>query len=95
MTCYITLQSYKVKYNQNIHFLSPERRFFKTKLKKIYFQLKNARGFQTSAAASSDALFVHRDTPEDNPGIKFEFTPENQKVKSEFFIKLIEELFER
>lgn len=47
--------------------------------------MKNARGFQTSAAACSDALFVHRDTPEDNPGIKFEFTPENQKVRSSLF----------
>jgi hypothetical protein len=29
----------------------------------------------------SDNLFVHRDTPEDNPNIPFEFTAENQKVR--------------
>lgn len=50
----------------------------------IFFQLKNARGFQSSAAVCSDHLFVHRDTPEDNPNIKFEFTPENQKVNAVF-----------
>lgn len=43
-------------------------------------QLRSSRGFQTSSATCSDHLFVHRDTPEDNPNIKFEFTPENQKV---------------
>ena len=30
----------------------------------------------------SDHLFVHRDTPEDNPSIPFEFTEENKKVSS-------------
>lgn len=30
-------------------------------------------------APLSDALFVHRDTPENNPNIPFEFTPENLK----------------
>lgn len=34
----------------------------------------------TSAVSRHDALFVHRDTPEDNPDIPFEFTAENQKV---------------
>lgn len=29
----------------------------------------------------SDHLFVHRDTPEDNPNIPFEFTEENKKVR--------------
>lgn len=43
-------------------------------------QLRGSRGFQKSSATCSDHLFVHRDTPEDNPNIKFEFTPENQKV---------------
>ncbi|KAF5269893.1 hypothetical protein FQR65_LT05692 [Abscondita terminalis] len=37
------------------------------------------RNIQTSTAVRHDALFVHRDTPEDNPDICFEFTPENQK----------------
>lgn len=35
----------------------------------------------------SDHLFVHRDTPEDNPNIPFEFTEENKKVRwSEFLL---------
>ncbi|CAH1961935.1 unnamed protein product [Acanthoscelides obtectus] len=37
------------------------------------------RALQTSASLQHDSLFVHRDTPEDNPDIKFEFTPENKK----------------
>uniref|UniRef100_A0A1A9WZA1 NADH dehydrogenase [ubiquinone] flavoprotein 2, mitochondrial n=1 Tax=Glossina brevipalpis TaxID=37001 RepID=A0A1A9WZA1_9MUSC len=37
------------------------------------------RAIATSAVQSSDNLFVHRDTPEDNPDVPFEFTPENQK----------------
>nr|CAH7755202.1 unnamed protein product [Callosobruchus chinensis] len=37
------------------------------------------RTLQTSASLQHDSLFVHRDTPEDNPDIKFEFTPENKK----------------
>jgi NADH dehydrogenase (ubiquinone) flavoprotein 2 len=32
-----------------------------------------------SASNLSDNLFVHRDTPEDNPNIPFEFTEENKK----------------
>lgn len=47
----------------------------------ILLQLKGTRNFQTSAAVCSDNLFVHRDTPEDNPTIPFEFTPDNQKVR--------------
>lgn len=38
------------------------------------------RPLQTSTAVQHDSLFVHRDTPEDNPDIPFEFTPENKKV---------------
>ncbi|KAK4876831.1 hypothetical protein RN001_009337 [Aquatica leii] len=37
------------------------------------------RNLQTTAAVQHDALFVHRDTAEDNPNVEFEFTPENQK----------------
>ncbi|XP_055711121.1 NADH dehydrogenase [ubiquinone] flavoprotein 2, mitochondrial [Phlebotomus papatasi] len=39
----------------------------------------SARLLQTSATKCSDNLFVHRDTPEDNPSIPFEFTAENKK----------------
>ncbi|KAI8033831.1 NADH dehydrogenase [ubiquinone] flavoprotein 2, mitochondrial [Drosophila gunungcola] len=39
----------------------------------------NIRAIATSSARSSDNLFVHRDTPEDNPNIPFEFTAENKK----------------
>lgn len=46
------------------------------------FQLRNSsRGIQSSAKLLSDALFVHRDSPEDNPSIPFDFTPENHKVR--------------
>lgn len=46
--------------------------------------LMNAHRCQTmalhqSANVLSDALFVHRDTPENNPSVPFEFTPENLK----------------
>ncbi|XP_035775188.1 NADH dehydrogenase [ubiquinone] flavoprotein 2, mitochondrial-like [Anopheles albimanus] len=37
------------------------------------------RPLSTSAVKRSDNLFVHRDSPEDNPSIPFEFTAENQK----------------
>jgi len=37
------------------------------------------RNLQTSTSLRHDALFVHRDSPEDNPDIPFEFTAENQK----------------
>jgi NADH dehydrogenase (ubiquinone) flavoprotein 2 len=39
--------------------------------------IQHVRGLHRSAAVSSDALFVHRDTPENNPDTPFEFTPEN------------------
>ncbi|KAH8392982.1 hypothetical protein KR200_007761 [Drosophila serrata] len=37
------------------------------------------RAISTSRLRASDNLFVHRDTPEDNPNIPFEFTAENKK----------------
>ncbi len=43
-------------------------------------QFRGVRGVHSSASRLSDNLFVHRDTPEDNPSIKFEFTEENKKV---------------
>jgi len=44
-----------------------------------YLQRANIRAIATSSARASDNLFVHRDTPEDNPNIPFEFTAENKK----------------
>ncbi|KAK3917897.1 putative NADH dehydrogenase [ubiquinone] flavoprotein 2, mitochondrial [Frankliniella fusca] len=41
--------------------------------------VRNARGVQTSSSALSDNLFVHRDSPEDNPDIPFEFDANNKK----------------
>ncbi|XP_030753433.1 NADH dehydrogenase [ubiquinone] flavoprotein 2, mitochondrial [Sitophilus oryzae] len=37
------------------------------------------RSLQTSSALRHDSLFVHRDTPEDNLDIPFEFTEDNKK----------------
>ncbi|KAK9871427.1 hypothetical protein WA026_012804 [Henosepilachna vigintioctopunctata] len=37
------------------------------------------RSLHSSSPLSHDSLFVHRDSPEDNPDTIFEFTPENQK----------------
>lgn len=42
-----------------------------------------ARALSTSAARSSDALFVHRDTDYNNPSIPFEFNEENKKMAQE------------
>ncbi|XP_026733486.1 NADH dehydrogenase [ubiquinone] flavoprotein 2, mitochondrial-like [Trichoplusia ni] len=39
----------------------------------------SSRSLQTSSALQHDSLFVHRDTPEDNPKVPFEFTEANQK----------------
>ncbi|XP_022113562.2 NADH dehydrogenase [ubiquinone] flavoprotein 2, mitochondrial [Pieris rapae] len=39
----------------------------------------SSRALQTSSTLHHDSLFVHRDTPEDNPNIAFEFTPENKQ----------------
>ena len=35
----------------------------------------------------SDKLFVHRNTPDNNPSIKFEFTPENLRRANEIIAK--------
>jgi len=43
------------------------------------FQQLNLRKLHTSLPILSDSLFVHRDSPENNPDLPFEFTPENQK----------------
>lgn len=42
------------------------------------------RSLQTSSTLQHDALFVHRDSPDDNPDIKFEFTDANKKVCDKF-----------
>ena len=34
-----------------------------------------------SSASLSDSLFVHRDTPKNNPDVPFEFTKENVEVR--------------
>ncbi|GJQ84249.1 Ndufv2 [Trypoxylus dichotomus] len=44
-----------------------------------FLGLQNARLIQTTATRQSDALFVHRDTQDDNPDIPFEFNSENEK----------------
>lgn len=42
--------------------------------------LKRTQNLQTASALNySDALFVHRDTEQDNPNIPFEFNDENKK----------------
>lgn len=40
------------------------------------------RSLHSTSSLNHDSLFVHRDTPENNPDIKFEFSPENKKVCS-------------
>ncbi|TMW48354.1 hypothetical protein DOY81_006580 [Sarcophaga bullata] len=47
--------------------------------KTLQYVRGSLRAIATSAVNRSDNLFVHRDTPEDNPDIPFEFTPENKK----------------
>ncbi|XP_073833398.1 NADH dehydrogenase ubiquinone [Musca autumnalis] len=47
--------------------------------KTLQYVRGSLRAIATSATQRSDNLFVHRDTPEDNPDIPFEFTPENKK----------------
>jgi len=42
--------------------------------------LRNVRAISKTSLNMSDNLFVHRDTPEDNPNIPFEFTEENKKT---------------
>ncbi|XP_046397828.1 NADH dehydrogenase [ubiquinone] flavoprotein 2, mitochondrial [Ischnura elegans] len=43
------------------------------------FIVRNCRPLQTSSVALSENLFVHRDSPENNANVPFEFTPENKK----------------
>ncbi|XP_071440406.1 NADH dehydrogenase [ubiquinone] flavoprotein 2, mitochondrial [Hetaerina americana] len=45
----------------------------------IVSTLRNARPLQTTAATHSENLFVHRDSPENNSDVPFEFTSENKK----------------
>ncbi|CAE6460120.1 unnamed protein product [Rhizoctonia solani] len=45
------------------------------------------RAFSNAAPRRSDALFVHRDTPYNNPKIPFKFTSENLKVAEETIAK--------
>ncbi|KAK9696132.1 hypothetical protein QE152_g32095 [Popillia japonica] len=48
-----------------------------------FFGRPNVRLLQTTATQQSDALFVHRDTKEDNPDTPFEFNSENlQRVNA-------------
>ncbi|KAF8710330.1 Thioredoxin-like [2Fe-2S] ferredoxin, partial [Rhizoctonia solani] len=47
----------------------------------------NIRSFSNAAPRRSDALFVHRDTPYNNPKIPFKFTDENLKVAEETIAK--------
>ncbi|XP_030371808.1 NADH dehydrogenase [ubiquinone] flavoprotein 2, mitochondrial-like [Scaptodrosophila lebanonensis] len=49
-------------------------------LKRLLFRVRSGlRAITSSCARSSENLFVHRDTPEDNPNIPFEFTAANKK----------------
>lgn len=60
----------------------------------LCFQWRNSnRGIQSSSLLLSDALFVHRDSPEDNPSIPFDFTPENHKVSIFYKKSYIQLLF--
>ncbi|KAG8691052.1 hypothetical protein FRC11_007164 [Ceratobasidium sp. 423] len=45
------------------------------------------RSFSNAAPRRSDALFVHRDTPYNNPKIPFKFTAENLKIAEETIAK--------
>ncbi|KAJ8042528.1 NADH dehydrogenase [ubiquinone] flavoprotein 2, mitochondrial [Holothuria leucospilota] len=40
---------------------------------------RQLRGYHATSAVASDQLFVHKDTPDNNPNTPFEFTPENMK----------------
>ncbi|KAL3859366.1 hypothetical protein ACJMK2_009590 [Sinanodonta woodiana] len=47
---------------------------------------KQVRHFHRTTQASAGALFVHRDSPNNNPDTPFEFSPENMK-RAELIIK--------
>ncbi|CAE6355808.1 unnamed protein product [Rhizoctonia solani] len=49
--------------------------------------INTVRSFSNTAPRSSDALFVHRDTPYNNPKIPFKFSPENLKIAEETIAK--------
>lgn len=50
-------------------------------------QEAHVKKVHTSAVQNHDSLFVHRDSPEDNPDLIFEFTAENKKVLYWFIIR--------
>ncbi|KAJ2339716.1 NADH:ubiquinone oxidoreductase 24, partial [Coemansia sp. RSA 2618] len=45
------------------------------------------RQLSTTSATRSDAIFIHRDTPENNPSIKFEFDSQNLKEATRIMAK--------
>ncbi|KAF9901295.1 hypothetical protein BX616_002308, partial [Lobosporangium transversale] len=45
------------------------------------------RTISSSRIALSDKLFVHRDTPDNNVNVRFEFTPENLERAKEIMAK--------
>ncbi|KDN49437.1 hypothetical protein RSAG8_02139, partial [Rhizoctonia solani AG-8 WAC10335] len=45
------------------------------------------RSFSSAAPRRSEGLFVHRDTPYNNPKIPFKFTPGNLKIAEETIAK--------
>ncbi|KAJ2794987.1 NADH:ubiquinone oxidoreductase 24 [Coemansia guatemalensis] len=47
----------------------------------------NLRRISSTAAARSDAIFVHRDTPENNPSIPFEFDAKNKEEANKILAK--------
>jgi len=55
---------------------------------------RQVRGISKTSAALSDKLFVHRDSPENNSEIKFEFTKENLE-RAQLIIKNYPEGHER
>lgn len=51
------------------------------------FKRLQSRLFSGSSKTLSDKLFVHQNTPQNNPDLKFEFTPENMKRAKEIIAK--------
>ncbi|KEP55570.1 NADH-ubiquinone oxidoreductase 24 kDa subunit [Rhizoctonia solani 123E] len=49
--------------------------------------VNTVRSFSNTVPRRSDALFVHRDTPYNNPKIPFKFSPENLKIAEETIAK--------
>lgn len=48
---------------------------------------QNLRSLSITQKVNHDALFVHRDTKDDNLDVKFEFTPEN-KTRAEAIVSI-------